>query len=183
MLDYIRSRPVVGADETWWRVLNKKTKRWYVWVLVAEDAVAYLIEDGRSIESAKKLLDDFEGTAITDGYACYSALQKRGGRFRLAHCWSHVRRKFVEIESIYPKECGEILDLIGKLYGIERQARDGPDVIELRRKSRDEESRKIIDDIHAWFKRRRVACGKSVSGGRKPVRFRRKSASQSGRFN
>ncbi len=52
MLDYIRSRPVVGADETWWRVLNKKTKRWYVWALAAEDAVAYLIEDSRSIESA-----------------------------------------------------------------------------------------------------------------------------------
>ena len=88
MLDYIRSRPVVGADETWWRVLNKKTKRWYVWALAAEDAVAYLIEDSRSAEAAQKLLDDFEGTAITDGYACYSALQKRGGRFRLAHCYS-----------------------------------------------------------------------------------------------
>ena len=125
MLDYIRSRPVVGADETWWRVLNKKTKRWYVWALAAEDAVAYLIEDSRSAEAAQKLLDDFEGTAITDGYACYSALQKRGGRFRLAHCWSHVRRKFFEIEASYPKECGEILGLIGKLYAIERQARDG----------------------------------------------------------
>ena len=67
-----------------WRVLNKKTKRSYVWALAAEDAVAYLIEDSRSAEAAQKLLDDFEGTAITDGYACYSALQKRGGRFRLA---------------------------------------------------------------------------------------------------
>ena len=71
-----------------WRVLNKKTKRSYVWALAAEDAVAYLIEDSRSAEAAQKLLDDFEGTAITDGYACYSALQKRGGRFRLAHCYS-----------------------------------------------------------------------------------------------
>ncbi len=124
-----------------------------------------MIEDSRSIESANsteaelpvasrrkagEILSDFEGTAITDGYACYSALQKRGGRFRLAHCWSHVRRKFVEIEASYPEECGEILDLIGKLYGVERQARDGPNIIEFRRKLRDEESRKIIEEIHSW---------------------------------
>ncbi len=103
-----------------------------------------------SRRKAGEILSDFEGTAITDGYACYSALQKRGGRFRLAHCWSHVRRKFVEIEASYPEECGEILDLIGKLYGVERQARDGPNMIEFRRKLRNEESRKIIEEIHSW---------------------------------
>ena len=59
MLDYIRSRPVVGADETGVGVLNKKTKRWYVWALAVEDAMAYLIEDSRSAEAAQKLLDDF----------------------------------------------------------------------------------------------------------------------------
>ena len=69
---------------------------------------------------------------------------------RLAHCWSHVRRKFFEIEASYPKECGEILGLIGKLYAIERQARDGPSVIELRKTLRDKGSRKIIEEIHSW---------------------------------
>ena len=49
-----------------------------------------------------------------------------------------------------PKECGEILGLIGKLYAIERQARDGPSVIELRKTLRDKGSRKIIEEIHSW---------------------------------
>jgi transposase len=150
LLDYIRSSSVAGADETFWRILNKKSKRWHVWALSAEDAVAYIIEDNRATKSARKLIGDFQGTLIVDAYSAYSALEKETSGLRLAHCWAHVRRKYVEIESIYPQECKEILDLIGELYEVEREAGDGADRVELRRKLRNEKSREIIDKIHSW---------------------------------
>ena len=151
LLAHLRAKPVVGADETHWRVMNKgNSKRWHVWALAAEDGVGYLLEDSRSADAADKLFGGFEGTAITDGYAAYGALKKRGGRFRLAHCWAHVRRRFVEIEESYPEQCGRILDLIGALYEIEREARAGPDLLEARRRLRAERSREIIRQIHAW---------------------------------
>ncbi len=31
----------------------------------------------------------------------------------LAFCWSHARRKFIDIEQNYPEECGKVLKLMG----------------------------------------------------------------------
>ena len=38
----------------------------------------------------------------------------------LAHCWSHVRRKFIEVQDFYRGPCEEILSLLGELFAIER---------------------------------------------------------------
>jgi hypothetical protein len=35
--------------------------------------------------------------------------------------WAHVRREFVEVEESFPKRCGEVIDLIGELFLIERE--------------------------------------------------------------
>jgi hypothetical protein len=49
-----------------------------------------------------------------------------GSPLRLAHCWSHVRRNFIEAQPYYP-EAGEMIERIGKLYAIEAEAkRAGP---------------------------------------------------------
>jgi transposase len=155
LAEYVRSQPVIGADETHWRVMGEKAKKeggagkqWHVWALAAPAAVLYQIEDSRSADAAKKVLDGYEGTVICDGYAAYQSLQKRGAGFKLAHCWAHVRRKFVEIEEQYPKECREVLDWIGKLYQIERDARDGPPEERLEARRRD--SREVLREIRDW---------------------------------
>ena len=69
-------------------------------------------------------------------------MKKSGGKFTLAHCWAHVRRKFVEVEEQHPGRCTEILDLIGQFYEVERQAKDKPpdEVLALRK----ERSKKIV---------------------------------------
>jgi len=46
---------------------------------------------------------------MADGYTVYSALARGQPGFALAHCWAHVRRKFLEIEDHYPQACPEIL--------------------------------------------------------------------------
>jgi transposase len=87
---------------------------------------------------------------MVDGYGAYQALRKQGGKFRLAHCWAHVRRKFDEAEAFFPAECRTILDLIGELYAVEKLCPTGPPGDELRRKLRSERSREILARIQRW---------------------------------
>lgn len=152
---YVLSQPVIGADETYWRLMGEKGKRqggegkrWQAWAIVAPDAVCYRIEDSRSTEAARKLLGSYTGTVITDGYTAYSSLRKQGARFRIAHCWAHVRRKFVELEEQHPKECKQVLDWIGQLYAIEKESQqDPPDIRLEKRRTR---SRPILTAIQNW---------------------------------
>ena len=75
-------------------------------------------------DAARTVLDDYTGVAICDGYKVYDVLarEREGSDLTLAHCWAHVRRKFVEAEPHYP-EAGEMVDRIGQLYAIEAEAK------------------------------------------------------------
>jgi len=157
--DSVLEQPVIGADETFWRLMDKRgrnkgvAKRWQAWTICAPRAVVYRIQDSRSTQAAADILRDYDGIVIADGYTAYESLVKRGGRFTLANCWAHARRKYVEVEKFYPTEVAEILDLIGELYGIERVCSTGPpgaEQLELRRTLRDERSRAVIKRIECW---------------------------------
>jgi transposase len=157
--DALRSRVleagVVFADETHWKLMGKaQTARWWVWAAACSDAVVYRILDSRATEAAAKVLPDYRGIVMADGYGAYEALARAGPAgpgFRLVHCWAHVRRKFVEIEASFPSACAEILDRIGQLYGIEQEARgDSVDALERRADLRTERSAPIVQGILDW---------------------------------
>jgi transposase len=153
---HILQQPVVGADETHWRLMGKTgkdegpSKRWHIWLVQCSDAVFYSFEDSRSTEAAGRLLDGFAGTVMCDGYAAYGSLKKRGAPIELAHCWSHVRRAFLEIEEFFPNDVGEVLPLIDELFAIERRAATGPPGDDERRQSRANESAKLVEQIRQW---------------------------------
>jgi transposase len=154
---YLFAQPVLGADETHWLLMGgegkKKggdAKRWYVWTVAAPDAVYYRIQDSRSGEAARNLLGDYRGSVVCDGYAAYERLAKDVPGLVLAHCWAHVRRKFVEIEDAFPEPARQILELIGELYEVERSCPTGPPGDALRRELRQTKSREIIARIHEW---------------------------------
>ncbi len=50
------------------------------------------------------------------------AREREGSDLTLAHCWAHVRRKFVEAEPFYPG-AGHVLERIGQLYAIDAEAK------------------------------------------------------------
>src|SRR5881296_1925529 len=119
---YVLEAPIVGADETWWRLMERPAaKRWWVWSVTREDAVVYRILDTRSQQAAREVLAGYTGIVLADGYGAYDALARAGPRVTLAHCWAHVRRKFIEAEPHYPAPCGVVLELIGQLYTVERE--------------------------------------------------------------
>lgn len=144
---HVLKQPVIGADETFWRLMEGgDNKRWQTWAVCGTDAVSYRIRDSRSAAAAGEVLGNYEGTILCDGYAAYESLKKRGGRFQLAHCWAHVRRKFVEAEESAPDACKQVLDLIGELYAVERECESDED----RARERALRSRELLKRIHAW---------------------------------
>jgi len=157
LLRYVLSKPVVGADETWWRLMGaqKKTdggegERWWVWSACADDAVCFRLEDSRSAAAARTLLADYASVVMCDGYSAYVSLTRSTGRFTLAHCWSHVRRKFLEIEPFFQTDAKQVLDLIDELYAIEALCPTGPPGDAMRAKLRNDRSRPIIKKIQEW---------------------------------
>ena len=152
LADVQRAQPLLFVDESRWPLLGVKGKgadasKWHIWTLVSDLGVYYEIYDGRDADSAEDLLADFKGYVMCDGFNVYESLAKAYPEIRLVQCWVHARRNFVECEKAFPGECGQILDLIGKLYEIEQRAGDD---LELRRRLRAEESRAVIAEIQSW---------------------------------
>jgi transposase len=174
---HVQAAPVIGADETWWRVLvGPGNKRWWAWSLTSETAVTYTILESRSQEAARQALNGYQGIVVADGYGAYEALARAGPRFTLAHCWAHVRRKFVEAEPHYPGPCAEVLDLIGQLYTVEREcptrvgaalATEATELQDQRARLRAERSAPLVAAIRAWAQRQRAlpesALGKAIA--------------------
>ncbi len=146
----VLSDPFLGADESWWRLMEKGGwARWWAWAKACPDAVHYKILDSRSADAAHQVLNGYKGVVMADGYSAYEALAKPGGRgaFTLVHCWAHARRKFVDAEPNYPEPCREMLDLIRDLYLVESEA--GGDRAKLAA-LRAERSKPIVAKIYAW---------------------------------
>lgn len=150
---------VLHADETHWLLMQKGgSKKWYVWALSTQEAVVYHIDESRGKQVAKSLLGGYRGVVLTDGYAAYQALRRESSTLQLAHCMAHVRRKFVEALPAYPQS-QEALDLIGKLYAVEKtlpplRGRAGDEraqALALRHDIRTRESAPLLATLHAWL--------------------------------
>jgi hypothetical protein len=94
----------------------------------------------------------------------------------IAGCWSHARSKFIKAEKYEPEACEEIIDLIGKLFDVERQVPFVPaegdalaKQLGLRAELRERVSKPIVDEIYEWVATQegkflpRSTMGKAVS--------------------
>lgn len=147
-----RGRHLLFVDETTWPVHEKSkgvdASKWHLWTAVSPLGVYYEIHDNRSAEGATSMLAGFDGYVMCDGFKAYESVAKAFPSVRLLQCWVHARRGFVECETAFPKECCEILDLIGELYAIEKRGRDGPE--EERLRLRQTESKPVLAKIERW---------------------------------
>jgi transposase len=154
--EQVLASPVIHADETHWRMMDGKSSRWWVWCVASKEAVFYRLCNSRSAKAAGEVLSGYGGIVMADGYGVYSSLERAGPGFTLAHCWAHVRRKFNEIKESYPLAGAEALDLIGKLYEVERlvvPSQDEQTLLEQRAHLRSERSEGIIAEIRRWAER------------------------------
>jgi hypothetical protein len=104
------------------------------------------------------LLSGYHGYLHTDGYAGYGAITRDPTITGLG-CWAHVRRKFIKAQQALPKgqtspKLHEALSLIGKLYGIERLAKELKP--EERYALRQTHATPILTQFKAWLDRQDV---------------------------
>ncbi len=98
-----------NADETRWPVFQavagKVGNRWYIWLFESADCVVFVLDKGRAHNVPE---DHFgakaRGIVVVDRYSAYKAMKHvKEGRLRLAFCWAHQRRDFLDVEKSWPK--------------------------------------------------------------------------------
>ena len=160
--------PVIHADETRWPLMGtKKKSAGTVWGVSSPDIAYYRMLPTRSTDDGRKLLENYRGIAVVDGYI-YEVLARAGPddeaaragpQFRLAHCWAHVKRKFDEASEHYPQACSEVLHLIGKLYDVEREIPGSfpgdEESQKLRLRLRKQRSAPLLESIQQWAQAQR----------------------------
>jgi transposase len=158
LLERNRQQVLWNADETRWPVFcvvsGKVGYRWYVWLFESKDSVVFTLDKGRAHDVPENHFGkDAVGIVVVDRYSAYKAMkQVKEGRLRLAFCWAHQRRDFLDVEKSWPKLsdwAAAWVGRIGQLYRLndERMA--------AKEKSQDwaEKDRRLREAVEAMHKR------------------------------
>ncbi len=162
MRESLLSSRIIHCDETRVQVLKEPgrdpSSQSWMWVQTGgppgRSVILFDYTTSRAQEVPTRLLDGYRGYVMTDNYAGYNALAAQDGVERLG-CWAHARRKFVEAQKVQPKgktgRADIALNLINKLYGIERDLMDGSD--EDRKAARIERSLPLLAQLKSWVEK------------------------------
>ena len=158
------SGPVVLMDETTVQVLSgtgkKPTANSFMWVQCRygpkEKIVLFHYDPTRSASVAAKLLADFSGFLVTDGYKAYAAVARTKDELVHCGCWDHARRRFNDAlkslgDSQEPSLCAAGLTFIQNLYRVEARIKDLDK--DRRKVVRNLYSRAILNHLRRWLDR------------------------------
>jgi transposase len=150
--DLVRTGPVIWTDDTHVTVLGGDTPgshRGQFWVYIGSAAVPYDVYDfteDRKRDGPVRFLAGYAGYLQADAFSGYDGIYAGSdGGIREVACWAHARRKFFEARSSSPAEASLILEMIGRLYGVEDRARPLDD--EGRRALRQAEAVPVLDRL------------------------------------
>jgi transposase len=124
--------------------------------------VVFDFQMGRGREGPRQFLKGFRGTLQCDGYAAYDDL---GEGIVYAGCMAHARRTFVDAAKVAPQDPrpGEVIERIGQLYAVEKEARLGGLSAEERLALRQQKSVPVM----AALQERLVAIRQAIMPGSK----------------
>lgn len=151
---WLLDQPLVHADETGWPVNSLETKkpRWTAWCVCNDRALWFRIASSKSEAEGRRLLGQYRGIVVADGYKVYKNLAREGDRpgYRLAHCWAHVIRKFRDTETNDPRSRW-LLERVGQLYATEREIllEVGADAA-LHLALRQQRAGPLVEEIRQW---------------------------------
>src|SRR3954466_8621574 len=142
------------------KVLDKdkkgETHRGFYWVYhnSIEGLVLFDYQMGRGREGPKEVLKDFKGHLQTDGYSAYECFKEQqgpgGANITVLHCMAHARRKFYEALANDQPRAEHALTQIGKLYEMERRAKELSD--EQRLALRKQQAVPVLESLGQWMK-------------------------------
>ncbi len=128
ILRSILQSKVLAMDETPVKAGRKKKGKmqqaWYWPLLGDQDEIAFHFSPSRARKVVDGLLQDFQGTLVTDGYPVYKAYAKDNANIIHAQCWMHARRYFINAEEEEPELIAEALSFIRTLYQHDNTIKD-----------------------------------------------------------
>lgn len=135
ILDQIKHHSFVHMDETG---LREDGANGWVWTFAGPTHVVYEVDPSRSKAVPERVMDDFDGTGVVDGYPGYSS-------FRKQRCWDHLIREVEETE---------IDGAPAVFHGLRRQAKrtkqkPPPERERWIRRARDEHFPALIEAVRA----------------------------------
>lgn len=160
MHDILVQQPVLWADETTLKVIQSEKSKSYMWVYGCggdkpppdsaspPNIVLYDYQDSRGGIHPKDFLKGYRGPLQVDGYQGYEQTDAK-----LAGCWAHARRKFVDAKTVQGKKktgkADRALSYIQKLYRVEKRMAGKP--FDELRSARQTESSSIMSEFKAWL--------------------------------
>ena len=169
------SSHLVHADETPFEVIKdgrSAGSKSYMWVYrngacdTEHPVVIYDYQPTRKADNPSEFLKGYSGVVLTDGYQVYHTLERKRDDLRIAGCWIHAKRGFVEyVKSVGTgNESGIISDKavkkISELIHLDNQFDDLPP--DERLKQRQLVLKPKVDDFFAWV---RTSLPKVPAGG------------------
>jgi len=148
----VLSQEILFTDDTPVNTVGKAgAKEGRIWVYLSKGGHHYYdFTESRKREGPASILNGYKGFIQADAYSGYDQLFGEDGATEVA-CWAHARRKFETAKNSDPTLGGEALDLIGKLYEVEKVAKEAElkpaEVLVLRTKY----AGAILEEIKAWL--------------------------------
>jgi transposase len=160
----------VQADETTIKVLDTDKKGsahlGYYWVYHAPTmrAAVFDYRRGRSREGPQAFLEKFKGDLQCDGYEAYTIFEGKED-IRVHNCWAHARRYFEKALDEDQARAAHVMELIQRLYDVERRARQSHFTHEQRRQARQKEAVSVLQEIKKYLEQNKAsALPKSLLG-------------------
>lgn len=168
---------LLHADETPFEVTKdgrQARSKSYMWVYRSGKnadikAVLYDYCYTRGHANPEAFLEDFSGTLVCDGYGAYHQLENENpGKYRIAGCWVHLKRKFTDVTKAVKKAKGTSADTavkkIQKIYHEEHLIEDLPPEEHLRK--RKEKIEPLVDEFFDWIRRKINVIDSTSATGR-----------------
>ena len=171
--EILLQQAVIQADETPLKVIKEDKVKSYMWLYCTgsdspnnsevPNVVLYDYQSGRAGQCAVDYLQGFTGYLQVDGYVGYEKTSAK-----LAGCWAHARRKFIEAQTAQSKgktgKADLALSTIQKLYRIEIGLKDKS--AQEKYQVRQEKAKPLLATFAQWLRKANVvpksALGKAI---------------------
>ena len=154
-LRHILQSKILAMDETSIRAGRdrgkRKMHRAWLWPLYGDaDEVAFTYCSHHGRKHVLDTLGEFSGTLLCDGLSAYEHYAATHERVTLAQCWSHTRRYVERAQGAEPEAAAEALELIGRLYKVEKHIREHEFTGDDKRAYRIEHARPVVERFFEW---------------------------------
>jgi transposase len=152
MCGRVRQSDVLHTDDTIVPIQHaERCRQGRLWTYVGDESNPYIVYDftpTRAANGPLAWLGTWKGFLQADAYTGYDKLYARGDVVEVA-CWAHARRKFYDAQESDPARSLWMLEMIRRLYAVEKEAQDKtpPQRLHLRQS----QSNPILEQIRLWL--------------------------------